>query len=84
MSTRFTAAQSLKWAGVEDFIHEQYAEVIASGAKARLMLSPKKPYTDGTLSAYHRGVFDSKCSEIAWQVAKSHGNTPRRTRSHYF
>lgn len=70
--------------GVEDFIYEQYADVIAAGAKAKLMLSPKKPYTDGTLAAFHGGKFDSKCSEIAWQVAKSHGNAPRRNRSHYF
>lgn len=84
VATQCALKPSQTAAGVEDFIHEQYAEVIASGAKARLMLSPKKPYTDGTLAAYHRGVFDSKCSEIAWQVAKSHGNAPRRTRSHYF
>lgn len=43
---------------IEDVIFEDYAETIASGALARLMLSPGKPYTSPDLAAYHRGQFE--------------------------
>jgi len=42
---------------VEDVILEDYAEVIASGALARLMMSAGKPYTNIEMAAVHKGLF---------------------------
>jgi uncharacterized protein YbdZ (MbtH family) len=42
---------------VDDAIFEEYAETIASGALARLMISPGKPYTNPQVSGAHRLMF---------------------------
>jgi len=42
---------------VEDVLLEDYAEIIAAGAKARLMMSPNKPYTNPQLAVGHMELF---------------------------
>lgn len=42
---------------VEDFLYEQWGEAIASGAKARLMLNPGKPYTNQEAAAINQGRY---------------------------
>lgn len=42
---------------VEDVVFEDYAEVIAAGALARLQMSPGKPYTDINQSGANRALF---------------------------
>lgn len=42
---------------VEDVILEDYAEVIASGALSRLMMSVGKPYTNVEMAAVHKSLF---------------------------
>jgi hypothetical protein len=42
---------------VEDVVFEDYAEVIASGALSRLMMSAGKPYTNVEMAAVHKGLF---------------------------
>lgn len=42
---------------VEDVILEDYAEVIASGALSRLMMSAGKPYNNLDMAAVHKGLF---------------------------
>lgn len=42
---------------IPDEIFEDYAEVIASGAKRRLMLAPKKPYSDPQQATVEQGLF---------------------------
>lgn len=42
---------------VEDVLYEDYAEHIASGCLARLMLSPNKTYTNPQLSVVHNNLF---------------------------
>lgn len=43
---------------VENVILEDYAEVIASGALYRLMMSAGKPYTNAEMAAVHKGLFE--------------------------
>ena len=69
--------------GIGNDIFSNYVDEIALGAKARLQKTPRKPYTDHTLGANNQVEFDRKCSEIAWQVAKSFGQTARRTKAHF-
>lgn len=42
---------------VEDVVFEDYAEVIASGALSRLMMSAGKPYTNIEMAAVHKSLF---------------------------
>lgn len=46
LTMRVAMKPSRTSAGVETFVYNDYAEVIAAGAKSILMSSPKKPYTD--------------------------------------
>lgn len=44
---------------IEDVIYEDYAEVIGNGAKARLMMSPGKPYTNPQGAVAALGMYQS-------------------------
>lgn len=70
--------------GVSDELFANYVDEIALGAKARLQMTPKKPYTDGALGQFNQAAFESKCSDIGWEVARANGNTARRTRASFF
>jgi hypothetical protein len=61
-------------------IYERYAEVIAHGAKYRVMQIPKKPYTDFKMAAYHEGMFTALCGEARIRAARS--GTRAALRSH--
>lgn len=84
LRTRVALKPSMTSAGVEEAFFAQFVEDICAGAKARLMASPKKPYSDPTLSGMHRGTFDRRCDQVAVQVAKSFSRAPRRTKPNFF
>lgn len=65
--------------GIEDTLFNEYREAIIHGAMARLMLSPKKPYTDIQLAAYHRQQFIIKTAAAGVRVARSYARVPLRT-----
>ena len=65
--------------GIEDTLFNEYRETIIHGAMARLMLSPKKPYTDIQLAAYHRQQFIIKTAAAGLRVARSYARVPLRT-----
>lgn len=60
-------------------LYERYIETIAHGAKARLMLIPKKPYTDKELGTYHQNMFNGLIGEARIRVARSNSRAPLRT-----
>jgi hypothetical protein len=70
--------------GITNEIYANYVQDIADGAKAMLMMVPKKPYTDVALAAINESKFQSRCAEIAWQVKKSHGDSRLGVRPHFF
>lgn len=47
----------------DDFLYEQWGEYIACGAKARLMLTPGKPYSNQNTAAYNQARFMSGLNE---------------------
>ncbi|MCY1167131.1 hypothetical protein D9M73_70880 [compost metagenome] len=75
---------SKKGLGVPDALFAQYEEDICAGAKARLMLSPKKPYSDTGLAGVHRLDFDQRIARATRAVEKSFSRVPRRVVAHYF
>lgn len=66
--------------GVDDNTFAHHVHKIASGAKAILMMSPKKPYTDANLAQYHQGVFDDACATVGVMAGQSFSATARRAR----
>jgi hypothetical protein len=44
--------------GVEDWIYETWADTIVSGAIAQLAMIPNKEWTDVSLAAMHKGMFE--------------------------
>jgi hypothetical protein len=62
-----------------DWIYERYIETIAHGAKARMMLDPKKPYSDKELGAYHQAQFDAGIGEARVRAARSNTRAPLRS-----
>lgn len=59
---------------------ERWIEAIAHGAKARLMMSPKKPYTDMKLGTWHRDMFNWFIGDA--RVIAARGATRAALRSH--
>ena len=62
---------------------ERYIEVIAHGAKGRLMLVAKKPYTDLKLGQWHMQEFHSGISDAMIGVAKARTRAPLRSHTVY-
>lgn len=62
------------------WIYERYIETIAHGAKWRLMMSPKKPYSDAKLGAWHGDMYNGMIGEARIRAAR--GTTRAALRSH--
>lgn len=62
-----------------EWIYERYIETIAHGAKARLMMSPKKPYSNAQLGAYHMTEFNGLIGEARVRTARGTTRAPLRT-----
>lgn len=61
------------------WIFERYIETIAHGAKWKIMMIPKKPYSDPTLGAWHGDMFNSLIGEARIRAARSNTRAPLRT-----
>jgi hypothetical protein len=64
-------------------LYERYVETIAHGAKARVMLIPKKPYSDPAMGAYHQQMFNGLVAEARIRVARGNTRGPLRTHTVY-
>lgn len=65
--------------GIEDWLFDEYREPIAHGTLARLMLSPKKPYSNIELAAYHRQQFIAKTGAAGARAANRHARAAWQT-----
>ncbi|SEM74843.1 hypothetical protein SAMN05216404_10146 [Nitrosospira multiformis] len=65
--------------GIDDGLFHEYREAIIHGSMARLMLSPKKPYTNIQLAAYHQQQFIIKTAAAGMRVARSYVRAPFQT-----
>lgn len=65
------------------WMYERYIETIAHGAKGRLMMSPKKPYSDLKLGAYHMEMFNGFVGEARIRAARGTTRAPLRSHTVY-
>lgn len=77
---RVSVRPSRAAAGVDDTVRERYLEEIARGAKARLMLMSRKPWTDQNLGAAMMGQFEDDIAKArlaafkGWSRARNNSN----------
>jgi hypothetical protein len=65
--------------GIEDYLFDLYGETIATGAKARLLRQPLKPYTDMGASADAQILFECAIGQIGIQQFRGFSSAlPRR------
>lgn len=69
--------------GIDSAITDRYLDGIVSGAKSRLMLIPKKPWTDLALASYHKGEFGSAVDTAMIDAARGFGRSPIRTKTYF-
>ena len=62
-----------------DFLGQRHVDVIASGAKARLMMTPLTAWSNPSLAAYHRQLFDA--GVIDARISEAHGRVPGSLRA---
>ena len=65
--------------GIEDSQFNEYREAILHGGLARLMLSPKKPYTNAQLADHHQQQFSIKTAAAGLRVSRSYMRAPLLT-----
>lgn len=65
--------------GIDDNIFSEYRQAIIHGALARLMLSPKKPYTSPSLAQYHDQQFQIKTGQAGLRQARNYTRAPLQT-----
>lgn len=66
------------------FMFQQYANTIADGALARLLLTPKTEWYDPQRAAVHQTKFDTSTDGLINAPIKGQHRAQRRTRSHWF
>lgn len=65
--------------GIDDEIYQEYREAIVHGALAKLMLSPRKPYTNAELAAFHMQQFAAQTAGAGLRVARNYTRAPLQT-----
>lgn len=62
------------------WVYERYIETIAHGAKHKIMMIPKKPYSDKETAKYHLEMFNGLVGEAGIRAAR--GTTRAALRTH--
>lgn len=69
---------------IDTQIWEEYHEEIAAGARYRLMLMPKKPYTNVQQAAIEKARYDDGIAEVKHRVQRGFNRSRSNTRAHFF
>ena len=68
---------------VPDFIYQQFSEMVAWGALARILSTPEQPFTDFGMGAQYLGAFNMKLDSLSFKEAKGQQRARLRARAHY-
>lgn len=74
---------TLESAGVADWVFDQYALDLATGAKALLMAMPKKPWSDLKTASIAAAAFQGTIDEAAFQAGRNFTRARRNTRARF-
>jgi len=70
--------------GLIDVIFDRWAEDLAKGIKAQMMLQPKKPWSNPELANYYWGHYEAARDNTKSSVQKSFVRARPRTRGRFF
>lgn len=84
IKTRVALKPSNKGTGVSDELFAHYLDDICVGARARLHMSIKKPYSDAGMAGVCRSDFELRMAKVARAIEKSFSRVPRRVVPHFF
>lgn len=73
ITAKVVVAPSRAATGILDALWERYLEAIASGAKARLMSIPEKPYSNPKEAERHAAAFDDAIARARLAAFRGHG-----------
>jgi hypothetical protein len=79
LSMEVALKPSTSAAGIDDSIFNEYREAIIHGALARMMLSPKKPYSSPPLATYHQQQFTVLTGQAGMRQDRNYTRAPLRT-----
>jgi hypothetical protein len=65
--------------GIDDDLFNEWRDAIVHGALARLMMSPKKPYTDLQLATYHNNKFQVDTASAGIRSDRNYTRAPLQT-----
>lgn len=68
---------------IDTAVYTQWAEAITSGAKARLMAMPSRPYSSPEHSVAYRAQFHAAISEAKWAAIKGGTNANLTVSAHH-
>jgi len=57
---------------IDDELYEDYIEVIAAGAKAKLQITPGKPFTNPQMAGFNQGLFTAGINRAMLRANKGH------------
>lgn len=69
---------------IDDEIYEEYREIIAAGARMRLMLSQKKPYSNAKQAGIESEFYRSGMGRVKRMVQRGLGRAQSNVKGHFF
>jgi hypothetical protein len=72
LTGRVVVYPTLSMTTIDDDIYNEFYEVIAAGALARLMAVPSQPWTSAPMVNYYRAIFDDGVSDARAKVSRGH------------
>lgn len=81
LKVRIAYAPLPSGAGIDDKVYQRFSREIAAGVKSRLMIMPKKPWSNPQLASKYERDFDLAVAGAAAMAAKEFGRAPLRTRA---
>jgi len=84
LTLRVALKPSRSASGVDSMIHEEYAEVIANGAIARLLAIPGKPWTNLSLASARGEIFNADINKVRHRVRRGYAPAKPRVPAQFF
>lgn len=83
VTARLALKPSRAASAVDELIFEEFGQLIAIGAKSRLMVMPDRPWSNANSGMFYRQQFELGIAQAAMRAEKGHSRAPLRTRATY-
>lgn len=84
VTMRLTLMPNNETMDVPDFLADKYAEIIATGALASILMLPGNPFTSPQLAQYYQLNFDRDLDRLTGINVSGEQRAPTRTRARFF